>query len=227
VLAIIYVANLVGLLPHSPGAVFPPQSPLAQNPRYLRVVVLLVLLVLAYAYAVAIERRMERRVPTDPRATIFTAHAILVVVAVLTMLVNPFAVLLVLPAALLWPLARPGGWARSILPAYLGLIAIPAVLVFYATRLELGVNVWWFFFLLLENRIVPVGAVVVGVLFLSTAGMLAHTLHERGLSAGALTWDPEAYAKPARRHAPETEGDTVAPRPRRARRRRRRDPWTS
>jgi hypothetical protein len=30
--------------------------------------------------------------------------------------------------------------------------------------------------------------VLLGVLFLSTAGILAHTLHERGLAPGALTW---------------------------------------
>ncbi len=38
VVAIVYLANLVGLLPQSPGAVIPPGSPVVDEPRYLRVV---------------------------------------------------------------------------------------------------------------------------------------------------------------------------------------------
>ena len=188
VLAIVYLANLLGQLPRSPGAVIPPGSRVVDNPRYLRVVILVALLVLAYGYAVAVARRLERRVAIDPRATIFIAHAFLVLVAVLALLINPYAVLLVLPAALIWPLAKPGGWARSILPAYSGLIMIPVVLVYYAALLGIGWKVWWYFFLLLENRTIPAAAVLLGVLFLSTAGILAHTMHERGLAPGALTW---------------------------------------
>ena len=93
-----------------------------------------------------------------------------------------------LPAAVIWPLAKPGGWARSILPAYTGLIMIPVVLVYYALLLGLGARVWWYFFLLLENRTIPAPAVLLGVLFLSAAGILAHALHKRGLAPGALTW---------------------------------------
>ena len=77
---------------------------------------------------------------------------------------------------------------RSILPAYLGLAMIPVVLVYYASRLGLGVKVWWYFFLLLENRTMPASGVLLGIVFLSTAGLLAHTLHERGLAPGALSW---------------------------------------
>ena len=187
-LAIIYLANLTGQLPHSPGAIIPPDSGVVDNPRYLRVVVLLALLLLAYGYAVAVERRLERRVATDPRATIFVAHAMLVVIALLALLINPFSVLLVLPAAVLWPMARPGGWARSILPAYLGLAMIPLVLLYYASLLGIGWKVWWYFFLLLENRTIPTPVVLLAALFVSTAGVLAHTLHERGLAPGALSW---------------------------------------
>jgi len=187
-MAIVYFANLVGLLPHSPDAVIPPDSRMAANPRYLRVVILIALLVLAYAYAVAVERRLERRIATDPRATIFVSHLMLVLIALLTLLVDPYSVLLVLPAAILWPLARPGGWARSILPVYLGLIMVPVPLVYYALQLDTGWKVWWYFFLLFENRTIPAAAVLLAALFLSTAGVLAHTLHERGLAPGALSW---------------------------------------
>ena len=197
-IAIVYFANLVGLLPHSPDAVIPPDSRLAANPRYLRVVVLIALMVLAYAYAVAVERRLERRVATDPRATIFVSHLMLVVIAVLTLLVNPYAILLVLPAAILWPLARPGGWARSILPVYLGLIMVPVPLIYYALQLDTGWGVWWYFFLLFENRTIPAAAVLLAALFFSTAGVLAHTLHERGLAPGALTWPAVDRRDPGR-----------------------------
>ena len=178
-IVIVYFANLVGLLPRSPGAVIPPDSHVVAAPRYLRVAVLLVLLVLAYVYATAVERRLERRVPTDPRATIFVAHASLVLIALLVLLVNPYSVLLILPAAVLWPLARPGGWARSILPVYAGFAMIVGALVYFAAQLDLGWQVWWYFFLLLENRTIPADVVLLGAVFLSTAGMLAHTLHER------------------------------------------------
>jgi hypothetical protein len=218
-LAIVYLANLLGQLPKSPGAVIPPDSHLATNPRYLRVVILAALLVLAYGYAVAVERRLERRVRTDPRATIFTAHGVLVVIALLAMLVNPYAVLLVLPAAVLWPLARPGGWMRSILPAYLGLAMLLVVLVYFATRLGLGANVWWYFFLLLENRTVPAGGVLLGVLFLSTAGLLAHTLHQRGLAPGELSWPAVERRGPERMTDEEWAAQlTSEPRPPRRRR---------
>ena len=193
-----YFANLVGLLPHSPDAVIPPDSGLAANPRYLRVVVLIALMVLAYAYAVAVERRLERRVATDPRATTFVSHLMLVVIALLTLLVNPYAILLVLPAAILWPLARPGGWARSILPVYLGLVMVPVPLIYYALQLDTGWRVWWYFFLLFENRTIPAAAVLLAALFFSTAGVLAHTLHERGLAPGALTWPAVERRDPAR-----------------------------
>jgi hypothetical protein len=187
-IGIVYFANLVGLLPRSPDAVIPPGSHLADSPRYLRVVLLLVLMLLAYAYAVAVERRLERRFSADARATIFISHLLLVLIALLMLLADPYSVLLMVPAAILWPLARPGGWMRSIVPVYLGLVMVPVPLVYYALQLDLGWKVWWYFFLLFENRTIPAGVVLLAALFFSTAGVLAHTLHERGLSPGALSW---------------------------------------
>ena len=131
-----------------------------------------------------------------------------------------------LPAALLWPLARPGGWARSILPAYLGVMMIPMVLVYYGMRLGIGSKVWWYFFLLLENRTIPADVVLLAVLFLSTAGILAHTLHERGVAPGALAWPAIERRGPERPSDAEWVAATgIEPRqPRRSRRRRRGPP---
>ena len=176
VIALMYLANLVGLLPRSPDAVIPPDSGVVTSPRYLRVAVLALILVLAYLYTAAVERRLERRFPTDPRGTIFVAHAVLVLIALLLMLINPYSVLLVLPAGILWPLARPGSWTRSVLPVYLGLSMIVVALVYYAFQLALGWKVWWYFFLLLENRTIPVGVVLLGAAFVSTTVLLARTL---------------------------------------------------
>jgi hypothetical protein len=205
VVVIIYFANLIGLLPQSPGAVIPPESPLVDSPRYVHVVLLVALLLVVYVYAVAVERRVERQVATDPRATILVAHLSLVAIALVALLVNPYSALFVLPAAMLWPLARPGGWMRSILPAYLGLVMIPIVLVYFAAQVEVGWNVWWYFLLLVETRTIPVVVVLFGGLFFSTAGMLAHALHERGESAEELGWgavEPQPRARARRRREP-------------------------
>jgi hypothetical protein len=177
VVAIVYLSNTLGLLPRSPGATIPPESGLVDDPRYLRVAVLVVVLLLAYAYATAVERRLARRVRVDPQATVFVAHASLLLIALLVFFVNPYSLLLVVPAAALWPLARGGAWTRSILPVYLGLSMIVAALVFFALRLDLGLDVWWYFFLLLENGSIPASATLLGAVFVAIAGMLAHTLH--------------------------------------------------
>ena len=151
---------------------------------------------------------------TDPRATILVAHVSLVAIAAVALLVNPYSVLLVLPAAVLWPLARPGGWPRSILPAYLGLIMIPVVLVYFATRMEIGWNVWWYF-LLFETRTVPAVVVFFGVLFLSTAGTLAHTLHERGQRTEDYGWKYAGGRGPSARRRRESRRLVDARLPRR------------
>lgn len=193
IIALVYLANLVGLLPRSPDAVIPPDSGIVASPRYLRVAVLALVLVLAYLYTAAVERRLERRAPSDPRATVFVAHAVLVFIALLVMLINPYSVLLVLPAGILWPLARPGSWTRSILPVYAGLGMIVVALVYYAFQLGLGWKVWWYFFLLLENRTIPAGVVLLGAAFVSTAGLLARALHT-ATANGAANVDDAARA---------------------------------
>ena len=65
---------------------------------------------------------------------------------------------------------------------------VPVPLIYYALQLDVGWKVWWYFFLLFENRTIPAAAVLLAALFFSTAGVLAHTLHERGLAPGALSW---------------------------------------
>ena len=99
---------------------------------------------------------------------------------------------------------------RSLLPVYLGLLMIAdaAPLLRGATRRRL--KVWWYFFLLFENRTIPAGMTLLAVLFFSTAGVLAHTLHERGLAPGALVWPAIDRRGPGRPSDEEWEAAVAA-----------------
>ena len=176
-LALVYLANLLTLLPGDLGGVVSPDAVVSHAPRYLRVVLILLFLALAYHYAMAIERRLARRYAADTQAVIAITHLALLAVAVLMLPINPFSLALVLPAALLWPLARPRSWTRSRLPVWAGLAVVVVALIYFGDRLHLGWGVWWYFFLLLETRAIPVGAVIVAVVFVASAALLGHELH--------------------------------------------------
>ena len=176
-LALVYLANLLTLLPGDLGGAVSPDAAVSHAPRYLRVVLILLFLALAYHYAMAIERRLARRYAADTHAVVAVAHLALLAVAFLMLPINPFSLALVLPAALLWPLARPGPWTRSRLPVWAGLAVVAVALIYFGERLHLGWGVWWYFFLLLETRAIPVGAVIVAVVFVASAALLGHELH--------------------------------------------------
>ncbi len=176
-LTLVYLAGLFTLLPGNRGGVVSPDAVVSHAPRYLRVLLILLFLALAYHYAMAIERRVARRHPADTPAVVAVTHLALLLVAVLMLPINPFSLALVVPAALLWPLARPGSWARSRLPVWAGLAVVAVALLYFGERLHLGWGVWWYFFLLLETRAIPVGAVIVSVVFVASAALLGHELH--------------------------------------------------
>lgn len=175
-LLVVYAANMLAWLPHTPGAVIPPDSLVAQNPRYLRVLLLLVVLTGTYWYSVVAERRLTRRLPIDREATVFVAFAALTTIAFLVYLINPFSLLLLVPAAILWPLVRFGRWWRSVLPVWAGLGFVAVALLFFAVRLHIGARVWWYFFVLFENRSIPAKVAVLGVAFIAATDMLARAL---------------------------------------------------
>jgi hypothetical protein len=176
-LALVYFANLLTLLPGHLGVAVSPDAAVSHTPRYLRFLLILLFLALAYQYAMAIERRLARRHPDDTVAVVAVTHLALLAVAVLMLTINPFSLILVLPAALLWPLARSGSWVRSRLPVWGGLAVGIVALIYFGERLHLGWGVWWYFFLLLETRAIPVGAVIVAVAFVASAALLGHELH--------------------------------------------------
>jgi len=58
--------------------------------------------------------------------------------------------------------------------------------------------VWWYFFLLAENRTIPATATALGAVFIATAGMLAHTLHgARPVAAGTTAAGPLQGSPPS------------------------------
>ncbi len=176
-LALVYLAGLLDLLPGGFGAAVSPDALVSHAPRYLRVVLILLFLAVTYHYAMAIEHRLARHFPVDTEAVVTVAHLALLLVALVMLTINPFSLALVLPAALLWPIARRGPWLRSALPVWAGLAVIGASLVYLGDRLHLGWDVWWYFFLLLETRTIPVAAVVLAVVFVASATLLSHELH--------------------------------------------------
>jgi len=176
-LIVVYLANGLGLLPGSPGSAIPPDSLVAQSPRYVRVLFLLALLVGVVFYAHAVERRLQRRTTVEPRNTVTVVHLVLLTTCLLVLLVNAFSLFLILPAAVLWPLARRGAWPASWAPAWGGLVGVVIALLYFATRFDLGIDVWWYFFLLLEDRTVPVMAALLGAAFVAAALHLGHHMH--------------------------------------------------
>ena len=178
-LLVVYLANLVGLLPRSPGALIPPESQLADSPRYLRVVLLVLFLVLCYHYAMAIERRLARRYPAGPESAVLVAHTTAVLIALVMVVVNPFSLLLLLPAAICWPLARPGAWYRSRLPVWSALSFVGLAVAYFGLRLDLDWDIWWYFFLLVENQTIPFAPIGLGLAFVAAAALLGHDLHRR------------------------------------------------
>ncbi|HUK77337.1 MAG TPA: M28 family peptidase [Thermoleophilia bacterium] len=190
-LLLVYLANLLSLLPGHLGGVVSPDAVVSHAPRYLRVVMILLFLAVAYHYAMAIERRLARRYPADTEAVVAVALLALLACALVMLAVNPFSLALILPAALLWPLARSGSWVRSRLVVWGGLAVVAASLVYLGERLHLGWGVWWYFFLLLETRAIPVMAVVVAIVVVAAAALLGHELHG----------PPRVARHPARRRA--------------------------
>ena len=120
---------------------------------------------------------VARQHPAESPAVVLVAHATLLLIALLTILVNPFSLVLLLPAAALWPLARPGRWTRSLLPVWSGLAVVGVALLYIGLRLGLGLTVWWYFFLLLENRTVPAAPIVLGIALVATTALLGRELH--------------------------------------------------
>ncbi len=198
-LVIAYAANFLGLLPGGHATAISPESMAAQHPRLLPVVVLLILAAIAYRYALVADRRYLRRAAVPREDVVLVAHLVLLAAGLVTFLVNPFSLILFLPAAVLWPLARPGAWQRSLLPVCLGFAAFAAVLIVYAAQLHLGLSSWWYLFVLLENGTVPVPVAVASMALLAAAFMLAGALRAHEAAAAPPQEEPPPPDEPVDR----------------------------
>jgi len=124
-----------------------------------------------------VERRLARHSPAGPEAAILVSYTALVAIAALMAAVNPFSLVLLVPAAVVWPLARPGPWLVSRLPAWAALSLVAVAVIDFALRYHLGWDVWWYLFLLLENRTIPFAPVALGITFVAATALLGHDLH--------------------------------------------------
>jgi hypothetical protein len=212
-LVVAYAANLVGLLPGGRGTAVAPDSAIALHPRLLRVGVLVALAVLTYGYALLVDRRYVRRAPSSAEDVVLVAHVVLLGAALVMFLANPFSLLLILPAAILWPLARPGDWRRSLLPVFAGFTALAIELIVSAAQLHLGLAVWWYYLVLLENGTVPVPVAFAGAAFLAAALMLGRALHARRAAATPAAKQPPPPDEPVDRLGSGVAAITVTVKP--------------
>jgi hypothetical protein len=139
---LLWLGGLAGAFPDAPARPFPPTADAVRN---WPLAALAAIAVLAAAPWVVARRRAATRPPATPEEELAGAAAALVglgVVAVLTAVANPFALVFVLPSlyAWLWLPQAGASWLRD--AAYgLGLAGPVLALVSLAGRFELGIDV--------------------------------------------------------------------------------------
>jgi hypothetical protein len=136
-------------------------------------------------------RRVE---PEEELAGHTAALLALAVVALLVVVTNPFALLLVLPSLHAWvwlPQARYGPAVLRALVFLLGFAGPVALLVSFAVRFGLGLDAPWYVFALSATGYVPFVGVAIGVAWLAAAAQLA------ALATGRYAPYPRAGERPA------------------------------
>jgi hypothetical protein len=183
-LGVVYLANVLRLLPAGPGGVLSPDAELAATPRYVSAALLLAVFAVIALYAHRVERRLERRDggPPGPHASLAVMMIALLAIALLTAVVNVYTLLVLLPAALAWPLARAGRDTRAWAPVVAGLVMVAVVAVALATETGLGVDVWWYVLVLVETRAASPLFVLLGLAFFATTWTFARTLRDPALA---------------------------------------------
>jgi hypothetical protein len=179
-----------GILGVAPPAPFPPSGLHLGGAAVSAVAAVALVLALAWLMWPMLVRRLGLTVAPDPEAAGVTTLLALLVVAVLVWAVNPFAALLVLPAAHVWllvvsPELRPRPPGALALVA-LGLLPLAAVIAFYAHELGLspGQLSWTAVLLLAGGHIGLAGSLLWSIVLGCATGMALVALRTSP-SAGA------------------------------------------
>lgn len=185
-----------GILDVAPRAPLPPSALSLGGGAVSATAAVALVLALAWLTWPMLMRRVGLPVAPAAEAAGVATLLVLVVAAVLVWAVNPFAALLVLPAAHVWllvvsPELRPRP-PRALAPVALGLLPALVVIAFYAHELGLGPGqlAWTAVLLLAGGHIGIAGSLLWSVLLGCAAGMTLVALRTPP-SAGALDEDEE------------------------------------
>jgi Peptidase family M28 len=154
--------------------------------------------VLAFAgWLVGRERLLPRRpvAREEELAGQTAALLVLAVLALLTVAINPFALIFLLPSLHCWlwlpQLRQHRAWTRAAVIA--AGFAGPAILIgSFAWRFDLGFDAFWYLLELVAIGYVPIPAVLIGLAWLAAAGQLT------AIAAGRYAPYPSARERPPR-----------------------------
>ncbi len=176
-----YLLGLLGILGAAPSVPVLSSALPFDGKAATALVAVALTFVLAWALWGVLVRRLDWGRRPDPETTGVAMLLVMLVIAVLVWLVNPFTALLLLPALHLWlvlasPELRPRRFASLALVA-LGLLPLALIVGFYAHQLGIGLAgiAWMGLLLLAGGHIGLLGAILWSVAFgaVAAATMLA------------------------------------------------------
>jgi hypothetical protein len=188
-----YVLGWLGVLGASPSVPVPPSALPFDGTAVTAVVAVVLTFALAWLLWSLLVRRLRWGVRPDPELAGLSLLLLMLPIAFIAWIGNPFTALLALPAVHLWlVLASPELRPRRLLSlalVALGVLPLALVILFYAHQLGLGVGetVWMAVLLLAGGHVALGGAILWSVAFgcASAAAMLAVGAH-REPSGGRL-----------------------------------------
>jgi hypothetical protein len=167
--------RLLGVLPH--GDPLPPPPEESAGTEWPIAALLILLALGALGWFIARDRLMPRRAVGDEEVLAGQVAALLVlaVVSLIVLALNPFSLLILLPAlhAWLWlPQSRRGSLAHW-LTLVVGYAGIALLLSSFALRLDLGLDAVWYLASLAAIGYIPFSVLLVAVGFAAAAAQLS------------------------------------------------------
>jgi hypothetical protein len=184
-LALALLLVLVGLARDAPPAPLDPRSVSLDTEAVASLVATTLAVVVAWILARSSVIRRAATLPDSsaPGAACVTSLALCLLVLVLVF-TNPFAALLLVPAAHLWMLGTltEASWRTGLVMYLIGLLPVAAVVAYYLVRFDLGpVDGAWYLFLLVTGNQTGVLTTAALVLLAAIAGSVAAILLARAL----------------------------------------------